>query len=99
MIKKTEKGFKSILVTVPRQVGKSTILKHLYEDRRYITFDNPVLLAETKKEPGLFFAITDLPSSWMKYSLLPNSSPISKWNATNLTQKDSFFSPVHSNTI
>lgn len=51
----TEKGFKSVLVTGPRQVGKSTMLKKLHADRRYITFDNPVLLEETKREPGLFF--------------------------------------------
>lgn len=36
-------------------MGKSTVLRHLYEDRRYITFDDPVLLAETRSEPGLFF--------------------------------------------
>ncbi|MCC8082008.1 MAG: ATP-binding protein [Clostridiales bacterium] len=55
LIKRTEKGFKGVLVTGPRQVGKSTVLRHLYEDRKYITFDDPVLLAETKSEPGLFF--------------------------------------------
>ena len=54
-ILRTEKGFKSILITGPRQVGKSTVLRHLYENRKYITFDNPVLLSETKNEPGLFF--------------------------------------------
>lgn len=55
VIRKSEEGFKAVLVTGPRQVGKSTILKHLHKDRKYITFDDPVLLLETKKEPGLFF--------------------------------------------
>ncbi len=55
VIKSSEKGFKAVLVTGPRQVGKSTILKHVHEDRKYITFDDPVLLSETKSEPGLFF--------------------------------------------
>lgn len=54
-ILKTERGFKAVLVTGPRQVGKSTVLRHLYENRKYITFDDPVLLSETKNEPGLFF--------------------------------------------
>lgn len=54
-ILRTEKGFKSILITGPRQVGKSTVLRHMYEDRKYLTFDDPVLLSETKREPGLFF--------------------------------------------
>ena len=50
-----EKGFKAVLLTGPRQVGKSTMLKNVHKDRTYITFDNPVLLEETKREPGLFF--------------------------------------------
>jgi predicted AAA+ superfamily ATPase len=55
IITKSEQGFKAVLVTGARQVGKSTILKHLHANRKYITFDDPVLLAETKREPGLFF--------------------------------------------
>lgn len=55
IVRKTEKGFKATLVTGARQVGKSTLLKHIYDDRRYVTFDDPVLLEQTKREPGLFF--------------------------------------------
>ena len=57
VIEKTNKGFKAVLVTGARQVGKSTLLKHLYNGHRYITFDDPVLLSETKKESGLFSEI------------------------------------------
>lgn len=55
LVQKTEKSFKAVLITGARQVGKSTLLKHLYGNRKYITFDDPVLLSETKREPGLFF--------------------------------------------
>lgn len=55
VIRKTEKGFKAVLLTGARQVGKSTLLKHIYGDRKYISFDDPVLREETKREPGLFF--------------------------------------------
>lgn len=55
VVQKTEKGFKAVLVTGARQVGKSTLLKHMYADRKYISFDDPVLREETKREPGLFF--------------------------------------------
>lgn len=54
-IKNADNGFKAILVTGPRQTGKSTLLKHSYSDVPYITFDDAVLLSETKREPGLFF--------------------------------------------
>ncbi|MDE7476575.1 MAG: ATP-binding protein [Lachnospiraceae bacterium] len=55
VVEKNGKGFKAVLVTGARQVGKSTLLKHLYSGHRYITFDDPLLLSETKREPGLFF--------------------------------------------
>lgn len=55
VIRKTEKGFKAVLLTGARQVGKSTLLKHMYEERKYISFDDPILRGETKREPGLFF--------------------------------------------
>ncbi len=54
-IKKGDRSFKAILVTGARQTGKSTLLKHIYSDIPYRTFDDPVLLRETKREPGLFF--------------------------------------------
>ena len=59
-IKKGDRSFKAILVTGARQTGKSTLLKHIYSDMPYRTFDDPVLLRETKREPGLFF-INDRP--------------------------------------
>lgn len=47
--------FKALLVTGARQVGKSTILQHVFQNRSYVTFDDPVLLAQAQGEPGLFF--------------------------------------------
>ncbi len=32
--------FKAILVTGARQAGKSTLLKHLFPERAYLTFDD-----------------------------------------------------------
>lgn len=55
VITKTNNSFKAILVTGPRQVGKSTILKHIFPAVPYFTFDDPILLTQTKQEPGLFF--------------------------------------------
>lgn len=61
VLEKNGKGFKAVLVTGARQTGKSTLLKHLYPDIKYVTFDDPVLLSETKKEPGLFFRNNKVP--------------------------------------
>lgn len=49
--------FKAILVTGARQVGKTTMLKHLCEntDRTYVTLDNMMARELAKNDPVLFF--------------------------------------------
>ncbi|MDR3304468.1 MAG: ATP-binding protein [Clostridiales Family XIII bacterium] len=53
-VRETAHTFKALLLTGSRQVGKSTLLEHLFGDIRRITFDDPVLLAQAKQEPQLF---------------------------------------------
>lgn len=60
-IKKTSKMFPVLLVTGPRQVGKTTILKKLAEEekssgiiRKYVTLDDPDVRNLAKNDPGLF---------------------------------------------
>lgn len=49
--------FKAILVTGARQVGKTTMLKHLAEgtDRTYVSLDNSLARELAKSDPVLFF--------------------------------------------
>ena len=49
--------FKAVLVTGARQVGKSTMLKHLAknENRTIVTMDNEMDRELAKNDPGLFF--------------------------------------------
>lgn len=51
----TMQSYPAVLVTGPRQVGKSSLLQILGEDYEYITFDNPLLLMQAKEDPSLFF--------------------------------------------
>lgn len=47
--------FPSILISGQRQVGKSTLLKHIAgEDFTYLTFDDPLLVKRVKEDPHLF---------------------------------------------
>ena len=51
---KTIHQFPAVLVTGPRQVGKSSLLQKIGHDFEYITFDNPLILQQAKEDPELF---------------------------------------------
>lgn len=54
-IKRISENFKAILITGPRQIGKTTLLKHSSEaDRKYVTLDNPSDLMFAKTDPKGF---------------------------------------------
>jgi predicted AAA+ superfamily ATPase len=56
IINSSEKFFKIILITGMRQVGKTTLLRHISsENRKYVTLDDPKTLSMAKNEPELFF--------------------------------------------
>ncbi len=54
-IESINKTFPVLLVTGPRQVGKTTMLKQLARpDQKYITLDHPTIRQLAKTDPGLF---------------------------------------------
>lgn len=54
------KYFSVILLTGPRQSGKSTMLKKLFPSHTYVTFDDPIIRAQAQRDPALF--LSDFPS-------------------------------------
>ncbi len=55
VIKKVDKTFPVLLVTGPRQVGKTTLLEHCAEKaRNYVTLDNFDARQMAQEDPGLF---------------------------------------------
>lgn len=46
--------FPALLITGPRQVGKSTLLQHAAPEYDYVSFDDPLLLTQAKEEPNYF---------------------------------------------
>ena len=47
-LRKTDKTFKCGLVTGAGQTGKSTVLKELFGDKKYVTFDDPFVEEQAK---------------------------------------------------
>lgn len=54
-IQKSSGQFPVLMVTGARQVGKTTLLKHLCgEERAYVTLDDPLVLSLARDDPALF---------------------------------------------
>ena len=56
------KEYSCILITGPRQVGKTTVLRQLMkEDREYVTLDDLEERALAKRDPAMFLAMHKIP--------------------------------------
>ncbi len=56
VIKEVSQSFPVLLVTGPRQVGKTTLLNHVAApNRQYISLDDPIVRRLAQEDPALFF--------------------------------------------
>lgn len=62
VVKKASKSFKCILLSGPRQVGKTTLLRAIAEkERREVTLDDPALRTLARRDPKLFLSTYPAP--------------------------------------
>lgn len=61
LVRRYADNFKVVVVVGPRQVGKTTMLRHLMEEdasrgvpRSYVTLDNTAILQTARQDPALF---------------------------------------------
>ena len=94
------KQFPAILITGPRQSGKTTFLKHVYADKAdYITFDDPLSRSYAKEDPNDFLQnLSDKPVildeiqyvpelfSYIKINIDNNRRNCGKWIMTGSQQ-------------
>ena len=57
LVERCNKTFKCILVTGARQTGKSTLLKKLFPEKKYVSFDDPFVEAQAKDDPQTFMML------------------------------------------
>lgn len=58
VVKRATNSFKVVLITAPKQVGKTTILKNIKEENRiYVTLDDVEANALAVSDPELFFQV------------------------------------------
>ena len=77
-------NFKVILLTGPRQVGKTTFLRGIAgAERSYVTLDNPKDLALARNEPDLFFQTYPPPVLIDEIQYAPSLFPYIKMLADN----------------
>ena len=54
ILKQRASNNKAILLTGPRQVGKSTLFNYLFKNANKVTFDDDLLLAQATDDPQMF---------------------------------------------
>ena len=54
VLKRRDGNSKALLLTGLRQVGKSTLFKHLFSKLPQVTFDDDLLLAQAVEDPARF---------------------------------------------
>jgi predicted AAA+ superfamily ATPase len=83
--------FSAVLITGARQVGKTTLLKHIKSGIPYLTLDDPILLQSALEEAGSFFKNTPPPLIVDEIQYAPNLFSYIKMNADESGKKGQFF--------
>jgi predicted AAA+ superfamily ATPase len=90
-INKAAAMFPTVLITGARQVGKTTLLKHIKSGIPYLTLDDPILLQSALEEAGSFFKNTPPPLIVDEIQYAPNLFSYIKMNADESGKKGQFF--------
>ncbi len=85
------KMFGAVLVTGPRQVGKTTLLKRITRDFAYVTLDDPIMLQSAQEEAGTFFKNTPPPIFVDEIQYAPNLFPYIKMMIDSEHKKGQFY--------
>ena len=78
-LEKASRQFPVVMVTGPRQIGKTTLLRELSEpERAYVTLDDPLIRELAQRDPALFFQRFQLPLLIDEVQYAPQLLPLVK---------------------
>jgi predicted AAA+ superfamily ATPase len=92
-VTKLANSFPVVLVTGPRQVGKTTLLQNIPKPKKtaYISFDNPLELASAREDPGTFLSLFGPPAVLDEIQYIPELFPYLKIEADTRKQKGLYY--------
>lgn len=92
VIKNATETFPVVLITGPRQVGKTTVFSHYQEpERTYITLDDPQMRAMAQNDPALFLQTHKTPLFIDEIQYAPQLFPYIKMAVDREKQKGMFW--------
>lgn len=92
VVQRITKQFGVLLITGPRQVGKTTLLQKLAEkDRKYVTLDDPDARLLAKNDPALFMQRYTPPVIIDEIQYAPEILPYIKMNVDSSKRKGDFW--------
>ena len=91
VLQKASKMFGAVLVTGPRQVGKTTLLRNFSQDAAYVTLDDPMQLHAAIEEPATFFKDNKPPVFVDEIQYAPNLFPYIKMQVDAKQGKGLFY--------
>lgn len=68
----SDRTFKCVLVTGARQTGKSTLLKKLFSEKKYVPLDDPFIEEQANDNPNLFMMLNPPPVIYDEVQRAPN---------------------------
>lgn len=91
ILKKRAGNAKAVLLTGARQVGKSTLFRHLFTNANQVTFDDDILLAQAAEDPGLFLLNNPCPLMIDEVQKCPGIFNRVKIQLDNTDERGNFF--------
>ena len=75
-LRELAQGYPVIGITGPRQAGKSTLARHVFADKPYISLENPDDRNRAQDDPRGFLAAYEDGAVFDEYSAVPTLFPI-----------------------